>query len=67
MLTLIHHVDEHIGAYWYSLTGELLDSEGNIVVVSEGTSKLAKINKTVKFYKDNGFLGVHIKHAVKQD
>lgn len=67
MLTLTHHINEYIGAYWYSLTGELLDSEGNSVFVAEGTAKIAKINKTVKFYKDNGFLCVHVKHTVKQD
>jgi hypothetical protein len=67
MLTLTHHINSFIGAYWYTLEGEILDSEGNSVIVGEGTPKLAKISKTVKFYKDNGFLFVNVKHAVKQD
>ena len=67
MLTVTHHINEFIGAYWFTLEGEIWDSEGTNVIVGEGTSKISKISKAVKFYKDSGFLGVHVKHIVKQD
>lgn len=64
MLTLTHHVHEFIGAYWYSLEGEILDSEGNTINVGEGSPKLTKINRAVKFYKDNGFYDAQLRHNV---
>ena len=41
----------------YNLTGKLIDSEGNTVVVGEGTSKIESNAASIKFYKSNGFKG----------
>ena len=63
-LTLTHHISKFIGAYWYTLEGTVIDSEGNTVEVFEGTGKLSKINKSIKFYKDNGFRWFDVVHIV---
>lgn len=67
MLTLTHHINEHIGAFWYTLEGEILDSEGKTVNVSEGGKK-STIDKAIKFYSHkNGFMCCYLTHKVKQD
>ena len=66
-LTISHHINEHIGAYWYTLKGVLKDSEGNEVTVCEGTSKLSKVKKAIEFYKTNGFHWFEVKHLISVD
>lgn len=42
----------------YSLTGNLIDSEGNKVVVSEYTANAERNDYNINYYKNNGFKGV---------
>jgi hypothetical protein len=68
MLTLTHHINKHIGAYYYTLEGEVLDSEGNAVNVGEGAGKKITIDKALKFYsRANGFMFTNVTHKVKFD
>lgn len=64
MLTLTHHVNEYLGAYWYTLSGTVLDSEGNTVTVGEGAPKITTIKKTIKFYQKKGFYDAQLRHNV---
>lgn len=67
MLTLTHHINEHIGAYFYTLEGEVLNSEYEEVQVHE-SGKKNLIDKAIKFYsRKNGFMCCHITHKVKYD
>jgi hypothetical protein len=68
MLTLTHHINEHLGAYWYSLEGEVMDSEGNKVSVGEGSAKKTSIDKAIEFYsRANGFMFTNVTHKVNFD
>lgn len=67
MLTLTHHIDKYLGAYFYSLDGEVLNSEYEEVQVHESGKKSA-IDKALKFYsRKNGFMCCNITHKVKTD
>lgn len=66
-LTLTHHISKFIGAYWYTLEGTVFDSEGNTVDIYEGTGKLSTINKSIKFYKTNGFSWFCVNHVVNAE
>ena len=64
MLTLTHHINEYLGAYWYTLEGTVQDSEGNTVSVGEGTAKITTIKKTIRFYQGAGFYDAQVRHNV---
>ena len=68
MLTLTHYIDPVLGAYWYSLEGPLVDSEGSAFMVGEGGSSLERMLNDIEYYRSSGFIGgAVLTHKVIQE